>query len=79
MDASGTYAHAHKHTHTLPSTSKATFTYLTVFTTPNLTNHLVVFLITPIDSQGFIIPIITRTMNVDIGVDSVDSDSMLLC
>ena len=63
---------------TVDATITITLTYLTVFTTPNLANHLVILLITPVDSQGFIIPIITRTMNVNIGVNSVDSDSTLV-
>jgi hypothetical protein len=46
-------------------------TYLTVFTPANLPNDFVILLITPIDSQGFVVPIITRTMYVDIGINSV--------
>jgi hypothetical protein len=47
-------------------------TYLTVFSASDFANDFVVFLISPIDSQCFIIPIISRPMHVDIRIHPLD-------
>mmetsp|Transcript_5180 Transcript_5180/g.6764 ORF Transcript_5180/g.6764 Transcript_5180/m.6764 type:complete len:205 (-) Transcript_5180:5-619(-) len=44
--------------------------HFTVFTAANLTNHFILFLISPIHSQCFVIPIITGTVHIHVGVNS---------
>jgi hypothetical protein len=34
-------------------------------------DYLVVFLVAPVDGEGFVVPVIAGAMDVDIGVDSV--------
>ncbi len=46
------------------------FKNLTVFSPSNFPNDLVVILITPLNSERFVIPVIFRAKNVDVGVDS---------
>lgn len=41
-----------------------------IFATSDFAYYLVIFLIAPIDGEGFVVPIITWTMDIDVGVDS---------
>ena len=50
--------------------------HFAVLSTSNLSNDFVLFLIAPIHSQRFIIPVFTRTLNVYIRVNSVSRRGM---
>ena len=45
-------------------------TYLTVFATSDLTNDFILFLVAPIHGQSFVIPVISGSVYIDIGVDA---------
>jgi hypothetical protein len=47
-----------------------TNTHLTVLSTSDLTNHLVLLLVAPVHSQRLVIPVITRSVDIDIGIDT---------
>lgn len=44
---------------------------LAVFSAANLPNDFVLFLIAPVNREGFVVPIVTRTVDVNVGVYSV--------
>ena len=46
-------------------------TYLTVLSASNLSNDFIIFLVSPIHSQGFVVPVVSRPMHVDIRIHSV--------
>lgn len=52
------------------SISQQLNTHLTVLSAANFTNDFVFLLISPIDCQRLIIPVIPRPMNVDVRVDT---------
>lgn len=41
-----------------------------VFATSKFLNKLIVFLVAPLNNMGFVVPIITRSMRVNIGIYS---------
>jgi hypothetical protein len=46
-----------------------TVTHLAVLSTANLTNNLVLFLISPVHCQSFVVPVISRPVHIHIRVD----------
>ena len=49
-----------------------TGTYLTVFTTTNLSDYFILFLITPIYSESFVVPIVSWSVDINIRVNSAE-------
>mmetsp|Transcript_11268 Transcript_11268/g.24451 ORF Transcript_11268/g.24451 Transcript_11268/m.24451 type:complete len:303 (+) Transcript_11268:518-1426(+) len=44
--------------------------YFGVFTAADFADYLVVFLVTPVHGEGFVVPVVAGAMDVDVGVDS---------
>lgn len=46
------------------------FKNLRIFATADFTYYFIVFLVTPVDSESFVIPVVAGTVDVDVCVDS---------
>lgn len=45
--------------------------YLGVLAASDFANYLVVFLVAPVDGEGFVVPVVAGAVDVDVGVDSL--------